>query len=66
MEKDTAVGVYKILSKDEEIIFESKTMTPVIFVKEAYIKKVLGREERREIPLSFMYTKSFLTSSSNL
>ena len=62
MEKDTAVGVYKILSKDEEIIFESKTMTPVIFVKEAYIKKVLGREERREIPLSFMYTKSFLTS----
>ena len=62
MEKGEVIGLYKILSKDEEIIFEGSTLTPILQVKEAYIKKVLNREERREIPLALYEGKLYLTT----
>ena len=62
MEKDEVIGLYKFLSKDEEIIFEGSTLTPILQVKEAYIKKVLNREERREIPIAMYEGKLYLTT----
>ena len=62
MEKDQVIGLYKFLSKDEEIIFEGSTLTPILQVKEAYIKKVLNREERREIPIAMYEGKLYLTT----
>ena len=62
MEKDEVIGLYKFLSPGEEIIFEGSTLTPIIQVKEAYIKKVLNREERREIPLAVYEGKLYLTT----
>ena len=62
MEKDEVIGLYKFLSKDEEIIFEGSAVTPILYVKEAYIKKVLNREERREIPLAVYEGKLYLTT----
>ena len=62
MEKDEVIGLYKFLSKDEEIIFEGSAVTPILYVKEAYIKKVLNREERREIPIGMYAGKLYLTT----
>ena len=62
MEKDEVIGLYKFLSKDEEIIFEGSAVTPILYVKEAYIKKVLNREERREIPIAMYEGKLYLTT----
>lgn len=62
MEKDEVIGLYKFLSKDEEIIFEGSTLTPIVQVKEAYIKKVLNREERREIPIAVYEGKLYVTT----
>jgi hypothetical protein len=62
MEKDEVIGLYKFLSPGEEIIFEGSSLTPILQVKEAYIKKVLNREERREIPLALYEGKLYLTT----
>ena len=62
MEKDEVIGLYKFLSKDEEIIFEGRSVTPILYVKEAHIKKVLNREERREIPIGMYEGKLYLTT----
>ena len=62
MEKNEVIGLYKFLSEGEEIIFEGNSLTPIIRVKEAYIKKVLNREERREIPIAMYEGKLYLTT----
>ncbi len=62
MEKDEIIGIYKLLSKDEELIFENKSLTPVVLVKEAFIKKVFNRKERKEMPISFSKAKTYLTT----
>lgn len=62
MEKDDVIGLYKFLSPGEELIFENKSLTPVVLVKEAFIKKVLKRTERKEMPISFSKAKTFLTT----
>ena len=62
MEKDEVIGLYKFLSKGEEVIFEGGAVTPILYVKEAYIKKVLNREERREIPIGMYEGKLYLTT----
>ena len=62
MEKNEVIGLYKFLSEGEEIIFEGSALTPIIRVKEAYIKKVLNREERREIPIAMYEGKLYLTT----
>ena len=62
MERDDVIGLYKFLSKDEEIIFEGSAVTPILYVKEALIKKVLNRKERREIPIGMYEGKLYLTT----
>ena len=62
MEKDEVIGLYKFLSPGEEIIFEGNSLTPILQVKEVYIKKVLNREERREIPIGMYAGKLYLTT----
>ena len=62
MEKNEVIGLYKFLSEGEEIIFEGNSLTPILRVKEAYIKKVLNREERREIPIAMYEGKLYLTT----
>ena len=62
MEQDEVIGLYKFLSEGEEIIFEGSTLTPIVQVKEAYIKKVLNREERREIPIAVYEGKLYVTT----
>ena len=62
MERDDVIGLYKFLSKGEEIIFEGSAVTPILYVKEALIKKVLNRVERREIPIGMYEGKLYLTT----
>ena len=62
MEKNEVIGLYKFLSEGEEVIFEGNSLTPIIRVKEAVIKKVLNREERREIPIAMYEGKLYLTT----
>jgi len=62
MEKDEVIGLFKFLSKGEEVVFESGTLTHILQIKEAYIKKVLNREERREIPIALYQGKLYVTT----
>jgi len=54
-------GLYKELESDENIIFEGKTTCPTVFIKEAEIKKLIGRE-RKEVPISIAVSKVYLTN----
>lgn len=56
------IGLFKNLSDDEDLIFESKIVTPIVFVKEAIIKKLVGRE-RNEIPISYAMSNVYLTNN---
>ncbi len=51
----------KELENDEKVITQSITNTEVIFVKEAFIKKVLG-QERKEVPISISGSMFYLTN----
>ena len=62
MEKDEVIGLYKILSKGEEVIFQGNGLTPILQVKENYIKKVLNREERVDIPIVMYQGRLYLTT----
>ena len=62
MEKDEVIGLYKFLSPGEEIIFEGSSLTPILQVKENYIKKVLNREERIDIPVAMYQGRLYLTT----
>ena len=44
------ISLFKMLKDGEELLFQSKLVTPVIFFKEAMIKKLIGRE-RKGIPI---------------
>jgi hypothetical protein len=55
------IGIFRELDKNESIEFESKTIMPTVFMKEAEIKKVLGKE-RREFPISFTATNIYVTN----
>jgi len=55
------VGLYKDLDVDEKISFEGKTILPTVFIKEAEIKKLIGRETK-EVPISYAMTKTYLTN----
>ncbi len=60
-EAANVVGIYKELEEGEKTIFQSVTQTEVIFVKEAEIKKLIGRE-RKEIPISISKALVYLTN----
>jgi len=55
------IGVYKELEPDEKLIFESKVITPIVFIKEAEVKKIIGKE-RKEVPIAFAATNIYLTN----
>lgn len=61
MPENKIIGLYKILDNDDEIISEAHTLTPVMQIKEAYIKKALKRTERKDLPVSISQCKVFLT-----
>ncbi|NMJ86812.1 MAG: hypothetical protein EX285_03070 [Thaumarchaeota archaeon] len=62
MEKDETIGLYKILSEGEEIIFQGNELTPILQVKETHIKKVLNRKERLDIPVAMYQGRLYLTT----
>lgn len=55
------IGIYKDLEGDEQLTYQSQTPSPVIFVKEAQIKKVIGRE-RKEMPISMSKSLFYVTT----
>lgn len=55
------IGIFKELEPGEVISAQGITATPVIFVKEAEIKKVIG-QERKEVPISISHSLFYLTS----
>jgi hypothetical protein len=55
------IGLYKELKDDEEVLFESKIVTPVVFLKEAESKQ-LGRHTRQEVPISVCQTNIYMTN----
>ncbi|AIF83669.1 zinc-ribbon domain [Candidatus Nitrososphaera evergladensis SR1] len=55
------IGIIKELENDEKVVTQSITQTEVIFVKEAFIKKVLG-QERKEVPISISGSMFYLTN----
>ncbi len=54
------IGLFKELVEDEELIFESKLITPIVFLKEAEIKKLIG-QERKEVPIAYAMANTYLT-----
>ena len=55
------IGLFKRLESTEELSFETKMVTPVIFLKEAEFRW-LGVHRRREVPISFCQANVYLTS----
>lgn len=55
------IGILKEMEPNEKVIYQGVTQTEVIFVKEAEIKKVIGRE-RKEVPISISSSFIFLTN----
>lgn len=55
------LGIFKELEPNEKIIYQGVTQTEVIFVKEAEIKKVVGRE-RKEVPISISSSFVYMTT----
>lgn len=55
------IGIMKELENDEKVITQSIVQTEVIFVKEAFIKKMLG-QERKEVPISISGSMFYLTN----
>jgi len=64
MDKEDAgnlIGLFKKLRSTEEISFETKIVTPVIFLKEVESRR-LGMHRRQEIPISLCQANVYLTS----
>lgn len=55
------VGIFKELEADEKIVYQGVIQTEVMFVKEAFIKKVIG-QERKEVPISISNSMIYLTN----
>lgn len=55
------VGVYKDLTSDEKLVFQSKGTTPTVFVKGVDVKKWSGLETK-EIPVAYSLTNIYLTN----
>jgi len=55
------IGLFKKLKSTEELTFETKIVTPVIFLKEVESRR-LGMHRRQEIPISLCQANVYLTS----
>ncbi len=54
-------GMFKKLDSDEDVVFQTKTTTPTIFVKGAQVKKWRGTETR-EVPIAYSMANLYLTN----
>jgi hypothetical protein len=54
-------GVFKKLDSDENVVFQTKTTTPTIFVKGAQVKK-WGGLETKEVPIAYSMANLYLTN----
>lgn len=55
------VGLFKKLKPREELSFDTKIVTPVIFLKEVESRR-LGRHRRQEVPISLCQANIYLTN----
>jgi len=55
------IGLFKKLKSTEELTFETKIVSPVIFLKEVESRR-LGMHRRQEIPISLCQANIYLTS----
>ncbi|MCL0060664.1 hypothetical protein M1N88_02135 [Dehalococcoidia bacterium] len=55
------IGLFKKLKSTEELSFETKIVTPVIFLKEVEFRR-LGMHCRQEIPISLCQANVYLTN----
>lgn len=55
------VGMFKKLDAGENLVFQTKTTTPTIFVKSAHVRKWKGFESR-EVPIAYSMAKLYLTN----
>ncbi len=55
------IGLFKKLKSTEELTFETKIVTPVIFLKEVESRR-LGMHRRQEIPISLCQANVYLTN----
>jgi len=55
------IGLFKKLKSTEELTFETKIVTPVIFLKEVESRR-LGMHRRQEVPISLCQTNIYLTN----
>lgn len=58
---ENLVGLFKKLKSTEEISFDTKMVTPVIFLKEVESKS-LGMHKRQEIPISLCQANVYVTN----
>lgn len=54
-------GMFKKLDSDEDVVFQTKTTTPTIFVKGTQVKKWSGTETR-EVPIAYSMANLYLTN----
>lgn len=54
-------GMFKKLDAGENLVFQTKTTTPTIFVKGAQVRKWKGYEAR-EVPIAYSMTNLYLTN----
>lgn len=55
------IGLFKEISIDEAVLFKSNITAPVIFTKEAELKKMFGTE-RKEVPIAYSMSNIYLTN----
>lgn len=58
---ENLIGLFKKLKSVEELSFDTKIVTPVIFLKEVEYKR-LGMHRRQEIPISLCQANVYVTS----
>lgn len=58
---EDSIGLFKRLKSGEELSFDTKIVTPVIFLKEVESKR-LGMHKRQEIPISLCQANVYLTN----
>ena len=59
--KEDLIGLFKKLKPSEDVSFDTKLITPVIFLKEVESRR-LGRHRRQEIPISLCQANIYLTN----
>ncbi|MCX8204750.1 MAG: hypothetical protein N3H31_03780 [Candidatus Nezhaarchaeota archaeon] len=56
-----AIGLFKELEEDEQLLYESKDSLPLVLTRELVVKKLVG-SERKEHPILYAVSTLYLTS----